>query len=268
MVDRVTVISTCERRKRNSYSKNYEPMSKRLVHSIRTNGGKYSDVPVIMYYSSVAEPSSETQKWLENNGCALVKGQSDLIPGEPVGNKVDACNAPFTSEYGLWMDSDMYLLKPELFEALVEMDVDLAATGSEYGHHRWGRLSDAPIWDELYRLVGVEAPVERFSGGLDGVPVHFYFNSAIVLFRNGTTFPATWKDLAKVVRFSGIENTEHNFTQTSLTLAALKTNSRCVQLSQTYNAYYALERQKALDRAVLHYQDNVIDFDSRVMWNV
>lgn len=266
-MDRLTIISTCERREKSVHSKNYEPMSKRLVHSIRTNGGKYRDALVVMYHAYGAAPSEETQKWLIDNGCVVVGGGSDLIPGEPVGNKIDACNVPFTSEYGLWMDSDMYLLDSARFEALMEKDVDVAATGSEYGHHRWGRLSDGPTWEKLYHLAGVDAPLETFEGGLDGEPVHFYFNSAIVLFRNGTAFPETWRALARAVRFSGIENTEHNFTQTSLTLAALKTNSRCEQLPQTYNAYYALEREEALNRAVLHYQDNVIS-DPRVQWDV
>jgi len=268
MKDRVTIISTCERREKNLYSKNYEPMSKRLVHSIRTNGGRYSDSLIVMYHSHGAAPSEETQRWLIDHGCTVVEGGSDLIPEEPVGNKIDACNVPLITQYGLWMDSDMYLLDTEGFEALVEKDVDVAATGSAYGHHRWGRLSDGPIWRKLYHLAGVDVPLETFKGGLDGEPVHFYFNSAIVLFRSGGAFPETWRSLARAVRFSGIENTEHNFTQTSLTLAALKTNSRCEQLPQTYNAYFALEENQALERVVLHYQDNVIDFDPRVKWDV
>ncbi len=270
MTDRVTIISTCEFRRRSLdvNSKNYEPMAKRLVHSIRTNGGKYKDATVIMYYSSEAAPSEETQSWLRENGCVVVGGGTSLIPGEPVGNKIDACCSPFTTEYGLWMDSDMYVLDTSLFESLIEKNLDVAATGSEYGHHRWGRLSDGPIWEQLYALAGVSAPIECFAGGLDDEPVHFYFNSAIVLFKNGRGFPEVWRDLAPKVRFSGIENTEHNFTQTSLTLAVLKTQSVCEQLPQTYNAYYALEKEASFERAVLHYQDNVIDFYPGVKWDV
>ncbi len=220
-----------------------------------------------MYHSEGARPSDGTLAWLSSNGCTVIAGGADLIPGEPVGNKINACNVPLTTEYGLWMDSDMYVLDTELFEDLIDLEVDVAATGSEYGYHRWGRLSDGPIWEQLYVLAGVGAPLHTFEGGLDGEPVHFYFNSAIVLFRNGRGFPEVWRQLAEEVRFSGIENTEHNFTQTSLTLAALKTDSVCEQLPQTYNAYFALEREDALNRAVLHYQDNVID-DHRVKWNV
>jgi hypothetical protein len=268
MTDRVTIISTCEQRQKDLHSKNYEPMAKRLVHSIRTNGGKYKDAPVVMYHSSEAVPSDATCRWLADNGCVVVGGGSSLIPGEPVGNKIDACCSTLSTDYGLWMDSDMYVLDTGLFEDLVDKDVEAAATGSEYGHHRWGRLSDAPIWEQLYFLAGVDAPAERFSGGLDGEPVHFYFNSAIVLFRNGRAFPDVWRILARAVRFSGIENVEHNFTQTSLTLAVLKTLSTYEQLPQTYNSYYALEQEASLDRAVLHYQDNVIDFDPRIKWDV
>lgn len=270
MTDRVTIISTCEfrRREQDPNSKNYEPMSRRLVYSIRTNGGKYRDAPIIMYHSQGSSPSEETTRWLERHGCRVVEGGKDLIPREPVGNKIDACNCPISSEYGLWMDSDMYLLDTQAFEDLIDKEVDIAATGSEYGYHRWGRLSDGPTWEKLYRLSGVSPPTETFSGGLDGEPVHFYFNSAIVFFRAGINFPETWREMARKVRFSGIENVQHNFTQTSLTLAALKVGRRFEQLPQSYNAYFALEKEASLGRAVLHYQDNVIDFDSRVKWNV
>ncbi|KKN22538.1 hypothetical protein LCGC14_0914030 [marine sediment metagenome] len=268
MSNRITIITSCEFRQNNVRSKNYEPMAKRLVHSIRTNGGKYNDAHIVMYHSEDAKPSQETCDWLSRNGCTIISGGPDLIPGEPVGNKIQACNTRLATEYGLWVDTDMYVLDTQLFEDLIDKNVDVAATGSEYGHHRWGRLSDGPIWEQLYALAGVPAPLETFTGGLDGEPVHFYFNSAIVLFRNGRGFAEAWKDLAVKVRFSGIENTEHNFTQTSLTLAALKTNGQCEQLPQTYNAYYGHEQEKTLDQAVLHYQGHVIDFDSRVKWDV
>lgn len=268
MSDRVTIISSCEFRKKDVYSKNYEPMAKRLVHSIRTNGGKYKDVNIIMWHSTDAAPSAETYRFLLDAGCSVVEGEQLGDGCEPVGNKIVACNSPSWTEYSLWVDSDMYVLNPALFENLIDKDVDMAATGSEYKHHRWGRLSDGHIWKQLYLLAEVDAPLHSFVGGLDGEPVHFYFNSAIVLFKNGRGFAKAWQQLAKDVRLSGIENTEHNFTQTSLTLAALKTDSVCEQLSQTYNAYYALEKAGSLDRAVLHYQDNIIDFDSRVKWDV
>jgi hypothetical protein len=221
-----------------------------------------------MYHADDAAPSEEVRLWLSDHGCSVVAGGRSLIPTAPVGNKIDACCVPFSTEYGMWMDSDMYVLDTEKFESLVETDADVAATGSEYGHHRWGTLDHAGRWEQFYRLVGVDAPTERFSGGLDGVPVHFYFNSAIVLFRNGRNFPQMWRDLAPIVRASAVEEATENFTQTSLTLAALKTNSVCKQLPQTYNAYFALEKEASLDRAVLHYQDSVIDFDPRVKWDV
>lgn len=270
MPERVTIISTCEFRspERDPNSKNYEPMSKRLVYSVRKNGGRYSNSPILMYHARGTAPSRDTRSWLKDNGCTVIEGPEDLISGEPVGNKIQACCMPFSTEFGLFMDSDMYVLDTRLFEILMEKDVDVAATGSEYSHHRWGRLEDAHLWSKLYEIAEVEPPNTGFVSGLDSKPVHFYFNSAIVLFRNGRNFPDIWKEMALKVRFSGVPNADQNYTQTSLTLAALKTKSTFEQLPQTYNAYYALEKEKALEKAILHYQDNVVDFDPRIKWNV
>jgi len=264
---RLTVISCCESlRGYGMYNKSYEKKSLRLVHSLRTNGGKYKDSHVVMWYSKEAPPSEETKMALSNLGCTLVEGET-LIPEDPVANKIEACCIPVGSEYALWMDSDMYILDTHKFESLVELEVDVAAVGAEFDHHRWARKSDDALWSELYTLAGVAAPDIRIPGGIDGRDCNFYFNSALVLQRTGRGFADVWKDLAKRVRFSGILHSEHNFTQTSLTLAMLKTNSVWKHLPAEYNAYWSVWKEEALDLAILHYQDNKIT-DSRVLWDV
>ncbi|MBD3260639.1 MAG: hypothetical protein GF334_03010 [Candidatus Altiarchaeales archaeon] len=268
MSGKLTIISSCEFREKNNYSKNYEPMSRRLVHSIRTNGGKYKDCRIVMWYSEEAAPSLETTDWLIEHGCDVIGGKSLGHNCEPVGNKIMAVNTPVDTEFSLWIDTDMYLLDPVRFEELLEADFDVSACGSNNAHHRWASLEYAEHWAQFYELAGVDAPAERFTGYLDGLPQHVYFNSCFVLYRNGRNFPETWKDLAIKVRNSGIDECEHNFTQTSLTLAVLKTARTYRELPFTYNAVYCRVGKKALEETMLHYQDNIIDFDPRVKWNV
>ena len=276
----VTIISTCEKRE----NQDYETMARRLVHSIRTNGGKYKNVDIIMWHSNEAVPSDATKSWLFNAGCAVVEGEplNALAIGgeggcEPVGNKIMAVNTPVSTKYSLWVDADMYVLDSLRFESLLDRTVDVAACGTEYTFHRWARL-DSPAedrsWAKFYELAEVEPPSERFVGGLDGKPCNFYFNSALVFFKNGRGFVGAWKDIARLIRSSGEPNCQHNFTQTALTVAAIKTANVTERLPSPYNAYWSRYKEKSFDQALLHYQGDEMNIkaqmgnDSRVLWEV
>ena len=278
MKNEVTIISACEHRE----DKDFEPMAKRLVYSIRTNGGKYKDVPIIMWHCQEAAPSAETKVWLVDHGCTVVGGEpldARSVEGdvEPIGNKIMAANTPVSTDYSLWIDTDMYVLDTALFEALLDRTVDVAAAGTEYSYHRWARL-DLPdedrSWAKFYALAGVDPPSEKFVGGMDGEVCNFYFNSAVVFFKNGRGLPEAWRDIARAIRGSGDENCRHNFTQTALTVAAVKTADTHEQLPGTYNAYWSLRREKSLECAILHYQGNettirsILVDDPRVKWDV
>lgn len=269
MKNSVTIISGCERREVNVHHKNYEPLARRLVHSIRTNGGKYKDVDIVMWHAEEFAPSVETQEWLTNAGCTVIAGEPLGHGCEPVGNKIVAANTPVSTEYSLWIDSDMYVLDTQLFEALLDRTVDVAAVGPEYGFQGWAGPKDVPIWNQFYELLGVEPPTEKFVGSMGNDPCNFYFNSALVLFKNGRGFPEAWRDIAIAIRNSGIENCERNFTQTSLTVAAVKTADTWEQLPGTYNAYWSIRKNQALDCAILHYQTNEKRIkDPRIKWDV
>ncbi len=274
----VTIISTCEHRE----EKDFEPMARRLVHSIRTNGGKYKDVDIVMWHSNEAVPSDETKTWLSNAGCSVVEGEplnARSVEGdiEPIGNKIMAANTPVSTEYSLWMDSDMYVLDPLRFEALLDKTVDVAACGTEFSYHRWARM-DLPdedrSWARFYALAKVEPPREQFVGGLDGEPCNFYFNSALVFFKNGRGFAPAWRDIARLIRVSGDENCRHNFTQTALTVTAVKTADTTERLPSPYNAYWSMYWEESFNQAILHYQGNEMNIkakmgdDPRVKWDV
>ncbi len=277
-MSKVTIISACEHRE----DKDFEPMSRRLVHSIRTNGGKYKNTDIVMWHAQEASPSAETKAWLVDAGCTVVAGEplnARSVEGdcEPIGNKIMAANTPVSTEYSLWIDTDMYVLDTVRFEALLDKTVDVAAVGTEYSYHRWARL-DLPdedrSWAKFYALAGVDPPSERFVGGIDGKPCNFYFNSALVFFKNGRGFAAAWRDIARAIRGSGDENCRHNFTQTALTIAAAKTADTWERLPSPYNAYWSMYWEKSFDQAILHYQGNEMNIrnkmgdDPRVKWDV
>jgi len=158
--------------------------------------------------------------------------------------------------------------------------------GPEREFQRWAAAKDVPIWKQFYTLAGVAPPTFKFIEGWgeegyihrahlrDGNPCNVYFNSALVLFKNGRGFPEAWREIARAIRASGIENCQHNFTQTSVTIAAVKTADTYEQLPSTYNAYWSFYFEKAFDAAILHYQCNEavirakMGDDPRVKWNV
>lgn len=265
---RTTIISSCESlRDGPDYLKSYEKKSVRLAYSIRNNGGKYKNLPIVMWHAADAPPSEEVKSKLEGMGCIVVEGET-LLEEEPIANKIVASSTKVGTEFSLWLDSDIYLLDSEGFESLVELDVDFAAVGSARAQHRWASFDYLDRWEEMYGLVGVNKPESTLLSGLESEPCIFYFNSAVVFFRGGRGFSETWVDLAPKIRYSGIKDIKHNFTQTSLTLTALKTKSTWKQLDVRYNAYIALMGEKAFDGVFLHYQDNVVDNCEKVVWDV
>jgi hypothetical protein len=285
-MSKVTIVSGCERREVNMLHKNYEPMSKRLVYSIRTNGGKYKDVNIVMWHAEGCAPSTETKAWLRDTGCEVVAGEPLGGNCEPVGNKIAAACTPVSTEYSLWIDSDMYVLNTSLFEQLLDKTVDVAAVGPEREFQRWASSKDAATWEKFYKLVGVAPPTGKFTEGWgeedniyrthlrDGTPCNVYFNSAVVFFKNGRGFPQAWREIARAIRASGIENCQHNFTQTALTIAAVKTADTYEQLPSIYNAYWSFYFEKAFDAAILHYQNEEAAIrarmgdDPRVKWDL
>jgi len=280
MTNKVTIISACEKRP----DPDFEPMAKRLVYSIRTNGGRYKDVPIVMWYARDHSPSQITQDWLTNAGCKVVGGEPLGNGCERVGNKIIAASTPVSTEFALWIDTDMYVLDTEKFEALLDKQVDIAAVGPEREFQRWAGSEHVHIWKQLYEHVGVTPPEEKFKEGMGegdafqneirGKSCTFYYNSALVFFRNGRGFSEAWLDIAKKIRNSGIEQCPHNFTQTALTIAAVKTADTYEQLPSAYNAYWSMYKESAFDAAILHYQGNEeaikakMGDDPRVKWDV
>ena len=238
-----------------------------------------------MWHCNEAVPSDETKSRLSDAGCTVVEGEPLNAPAavgdeggcEPIGNKIMAINTPVPTEYSLWIDADMYVLDPSRFEALLDKTVDVAACGTEFAFHRWARL-DSPeedrSWAKFYELAGIDPPSEQFVGGLDGEPCNFYFNSALVFFKNGRGFTEAWVDIARLIRASGEPNCVQNFTQTALTVAAIKTAGSTERLPSPYNGYWSRYQEKSFDQAILHYQGDeqkikkMFGDDPRVKWDI
>ena len=265
---KVTIVSSCESKRGGFvHNKEYGDKAVRLAYSIRTNGGKYKDSDIIMWYADDAAPGSHIIHKLQRLGCKVVCGTT-YLEDEPIANKIEASCIDVDSEYVLWMDSDMYVLDAAGFEQLFSCGTDFAAVTSAFGHHKWATFDDMGTWRSFYELLGIAPPQETFITGLDRKECVFYFNSALVLFKTGFSFAQIWKDIARKVRYSGIKDAEKNFTQTSLTLTVLKTGCSYTVLPASYNAYYALQKEKSFEGIILHYQDNVIDNNKKVLWDI
>jgi hypothetical protein len=220
-----------------------------------------------MWYSPEAAPSNKTVSILVDQlGCRVVCGET-LLPEDPIANKIEAMCVPVDTPYSLWMDTDTYVLNTDRFMRLFDCNVDVAASGQSYHYQRWATFHDIPKWRLLYHLAGIEGEVREGRARVDNLPCNFYMNSGVVMVKNGRGFQQRWKDLACEVRRSGITDAQHNFTQTSLTLTALSTDSECFFLSDEFNCSYSAVGEEAMKSTILHYQDHIIDRPG-VLWNV
>jgi len=181
----------------------YELMACYLAASLRQQFGQ--TVALIGYCPApkLETVNKDVRTVLDRLGCDLrgfaVEGRFD--PPYPHGNKLLATLEPRDTEFSCFMDSDVLCIRPNLVENIVKPGhVSLSKAASM----NWAPQT---IWDDIYRICGMEMPVERFrlmrqKRGEEKVP---YFSSGLFSFpeqhRNpaGKSFPQVWMDIAQTL---------------------------------------------------------------------
>jgi len=261
-MDNLTIITSCESKP--DGHKDYAEMAVRLAYSVRKNGGKAKDVPIVMWYGEDLPPSADKRAILEGFGCKLVAGKV-RYPDKRLFNKVTAMATPVDTEYSLWVDTDIYVLKD--FSGMLEGTPDISASPTNYCFHRWANFKDKPKWDEFYRSAGMVNPDKTLLTDMDQKEGIFYLCSGLVLFKNGINFPETYFECAEAVLASSVENRVENFSQTSLTVATVKGDYKFKVFPEKYQVYYALSKRIYDDTILVHYQDNVVTEIPESDWN-
>jgi len=250
------IVSVCEGpRSVYPHAKNYEEHAIRLAYSIRRNGGKCKDFPIYLWYGEDCPPKKETVVALEALGCTLIAGVCKH-PEMPVWNKIAACrDAPQTTEYLLWLDSDIYVLGD--FSSLFDGFPDVAASPSTNHLNNWTHPKQKAVWQQFYALSGVAETPPDIEAHVSGGVGNFYLCSGLILFKTGLGFPELYESMVETVLSSTVPCKEQSFTQTGLSLAVLKGGFSYALVPEHLHYVYCMRGgHLGSDTVLVHYQDN------------
>lgn len=178
----------------------YEVMACYLAASLREQFG--AEIALVGYCPAekIDSVSPDVRLLLERMDCALrpFTTQGRFDPPYPHGNKMLACLEPRDGDYGCFMDSDIFCLRPNRVENLIRPGHVSASMAASMV---WAPQS---IWEDVYAACGMEIPSERFrlmkqKRGPARIP---YFSSGLVVFPErhrsaaGLSFPETWMQVA------------------------------------------------------------------------
>lgn len=179
----------------------YDLMACYLAASLREQFGARIALVGYCPAAKLDTVSQDVRVVLDRLGCDLrsfaVEGRFD--PPYPHGNKLLATLEPRDTEFSCFMDSDVLCIRPNLVENIVRPGhVSLSKAASM----NWAPQT---IWDDIYRICGMEMPEERFrlmrqKRGEEKVP---YFSSGLFSFpeqhrnEHGNSFAQVWMDIAQ-----------------------------------------------------------------------
>lgn len=254
----VTVASCCEAKRGLKHQKDYEAMAVRLAKSIRNNGGIYKDCDIVFWSDKDYKPSEETIKKLKDYGCELVYGKTP-IEGHPISNKIAACSLPFDTDYVIWMDTDLYVLRD--FSELLKEETDIVVSPDTRVGHPWTREEDTPLWDRYYEYFDLKNPNIKILTHQDKKLGNFYFCSGLIVFRNAIDFGKKYLEIAKSILSTDVENRVYAFSQTSLPVVIVKYGLTYSLIPERLHYFYSIHGHKLdySDIAIVHYQDRRID---------
>ena len=181
----------------------YELFACFLAASLREQFGP--DVALVGYCpeAKLDQVQPQIREILRRLNCDLrgfqVEGRFD--PPYPHGNKLLATLEKRDTAFSCFVDSDVLFLRPNLVSNIIR---DGHVSLSKAASMNW---AGQEIWDDIYRICGMEKPEERFrlmkqKRGKEMVP---YFSSGLFSFpeqhRNaaGLSFPEVWMEVAQML---------------------------------------------------------------------
>lgn len=265
MID-LTVVTTCHRQftendaprfyEKHSH-KNFEISTVKLVESIRKNGGKLKDCKIKIWIPRKFRPSDRVIEFLIDNNCQLEYGDDWLIPAYPNSSKIDACNMKFDTKFVMWIDSDSLVLKDfsGAFRFMNAYDVSFPAMNliTNFGA---GKEEDE-LWRKYYEYFDLKQPNTQIETLIDKKLGHFYFTSAVMIFKNNLNFGKLYKHFVTELFASDLPRKDFRFSQTVLSLMATQENWKVKPMLKEYAHLfhlngYSLESNTAL----VHYADD------------
>jgi hypothetical protein len=209
-----------------------------------------------MWYGEDCPPTIETRRKLEELNCTLVEGKCEY-PSDPIYNKISACNIPIETEYGLWLDSDIYILGE--LGSLLTGDFDVSAPPTDRSIHKWASENEKEAWEKLYKLTNVSPPEFGLKTYFDSQEGLFYLCSGLIVFKSTSGFPKMYAEVCKAILEAKDRVDVQNFSQTGLTIATIKGEFKYKYVPEVMHYCYATHGHSlSSDAIVIHYQDAMI----------
>ena len=269
MID-LTVVTTCHRQftesdpprfyEKHSH-KNFEISTVKLVESIRKNGGGLKDCKIKVWIPFKFRPADKTTEFLIDNGCQLEYEDDWLIPAYPNSSKINACNMKFDTEYIFWMDSDSYVLNDfsGAFQFMSAFDVSFLPMNliTNFGASK----EEDTLWKKYYEYFKLEQSTTKIETLIDKKWGHFYFTSAMIIFKNNLHFGKWYTHFVKELFASELPRKDFRFSQTVLSLMAIEQEWKVKPMSKKYGHMFHLNNYKIEnDTAICHFCDDMEQF--------
>lgn len=262
----VTVVSCCDGRSQGG-GKDYEAAAVRLARSIRVNGGHCKGCNIAFWMDADNQPTEETKRQLVNYDCKLYYGKAP-IDGQQMSKKIAACCLDFDTDYTVWMDTDIYVLKD--FSALLDMDTDVAVSPTTRSHHRWAREEDIPLLDNYYTYLGLKRPDIKVETHQDKKLGNFYFSSGLIVFKSKIDFGIKYLNVARSILSSDREKYHYSFDQVALPLLIVNYDLTYTLIEERYHYVYGVHNHRLEYEGIVivHYQDRQVTEVPDNMWGV
>ena len=266
----LTILTACDPPRGVPGEKDYQRSAIRLARSVRVNGGAYSDCKIVCVHDKPLD--AWARAWFDHLGVE-VRHVDTPNPNHPNSMMFAAGSSPIDTEYGLYLDSDIVVLRD--LSDFFTGDADVRASPTTYAHHKWARPEDSVAWSKIIAELGLRVDETRqLRTHIDQRKARFYLSAGAILFRRESGVQNLWADLARRI-FVALDagrlpsectasHPEPGLTLAVLTLSQLK----FMPLPERLHLVYALRRRAFDDTVIVHYQDNRVTEMSDALWNV
>ena len=249
-----------------------EPMTVRLIESLRRNGGRMSAAPVLVVNPRFGPAiASSTRRAFDRLGARYLPARwREPYAWYHFMNKlraVEVAEQEFTgAETIAFLDCDVLVLEEPSEFALDENnditactppDASLASTTGP-AHER------EPYWRRMCDVLGMKVDDLPWVQTADGVTIRLYLAAGIFAFRRGCGLPRIFRETVTKMLDANLgigANAEHWLEQASLGLSIVRGGLRWKRASQSHNfeiiSLLRDDRRSLADAKLLHYHDSL-----------
>jgi hypothetical protein len=255
-----------------------EPLTIRMVDSLRRFGGRFANVDVVAVTPRTTPPlATETCRRMSELGIRHLQVRpKNRYTWHHYMNKAEAIAAveeQVTTEAIAWVDSDIIFMSEPSGIALPR-GVDFLASAPDAGVIGSKGVTDPndPFWQRSAALIGKNADDLPWLQTGDGQRVRFYWNAGLYVYRRATHFGKEFLSDFKVFldrRVARTHSQVHFMDQVVLGLTVIRLGLEWKALADTSNFPVCsflpdnYDASKVTDVSILHFHDSM----SPELWN-